>query len=910
MTNARSNPAPGHAEETPPPAWLWLSREGIIAACTPAARMLGVADPATLVGTALVGHLAWDITSQDPDWQQAQWEVLLAAAADQGLRVAAHLAPEVELLLRLEPASGPAGGYFATLAPVPARTASRPGPAPAPSPAVDAVNAWLDHEAPIGLFTLDFQHGRARFSPSMKQLLGYTADTLPDTYEAWQGLLHPEDSAAAPHRVSKRPPAPGTRPLALEFRMRHQDGRYLWIQCHGLQVFGPAGDLEQALGAVFDITERKELEEEAFAASDRLRRLADHGQLGLFDLDFGGQQYWFSDTWRRLLGVPAGGTEPDGDALAPLLDALLPGRAPAGVSTWLAEHRPDEEPLVEATTLLHRNGQVIPVLFGVSRQFTRRRDLTRAVGFAIPLCGDIERLAAANALPPPHLVGPLLDALQEAVIVADAEGTVVFMNARAERLTGRSPRADGVLSISQAFPLVRRQDYQADYDAVSAHLASPSAGALRTDHALAPLPDRSEPLPVVWSAHQTWDTQGRIAGAIVVFRDPREMSLTPEELLRANRLESLGTLAGGIAADYTNLLTTILGAISQAKEHRDFSHLANAEKACLEATTLSRQLIAFATDSPGTRRIHHAVEEILRDAVRIAATGCLAAITLEVPPDLPPIETDRGQMLQVFQNLIVNAIQALPAEVGAGRIRIQARALELAAGEVPPLDAGRYVQIDVQDNGSGIAPENLERIFTPFYTTKTRGTGLGLATALSIVRRHQGQVWVSSLPGAGSTFTVYLPAAAAAVEPAAPLRPGLPFGTGRILFMDDDPHISALTASMLQSLDYTFDLARDGEEALALYRRYLNVGRPYDAVVMDLTVIGGMGGEECLRRLRELHPEVRAIVSTGYDDPGRRRHFVDMGFAGFLAKPYRVGDLNHALQAVLGDRRPPFSPPS
>lgn len=899
--SGRNLPPSGTSVKAADPAWFWLGRDGLIRASTSAAAVLGVTDAAALVGTPLVSHLAWDITSQEPDWQLAQWEVLLAAASDQDLKVAPQSAPETELVLRLRPGTGPDGGYFATLAPTPPRTLPEGS---------DPLASWLESDAPAGLFSLHFQQGKSRFSASLKRLFGYADHELPETYEAWQGLLHPEDSAASPHRVSKRPPAPGTRPLFLEFRMRHRDGRYLWMQCLGQQVFGPSGDLVQTHGVLFDITERKELEEESVAAADRLRRISEHGQLGLFDLDFGAQQYWFSDTWRRLLGVPDAPSEPESDPLAPLLDALLPGRAPAGISTWLTQYRPDEEPLVEATTLLHRNGQVIPVLFGVARQFTRRRDLARVVGFALPLCGDAERMRSGSALPPPHLVGALLDALQEAIIVADAEGTVVYMNRRAERLTGRSPRTDGVLTISQAFPLVRRLDYQADHDAVSLHLASPEAGRLRTEHALAPLPDRSEPLPILWSAHQSWDSEGRIAGAIIVFRDPREMSLTPEELLRANRLESLGQLAGGIAADYTNLLTTILGAISQAKENRDFSHLANAEKACLEATTLSRQLIAFATETPGARRAQGQVDDLLRDAVRIAATGCLASIGIDVPDHLPPVEVDRGQMLQVFQNLVLNAIQALPKDVGAGRIRLQARAVTLAEGEVPPLAVGRYVQIDVQDNGCGIAPENLERIFTPFYTTKSHGTGLGLATVLSIVRRHGGQVWVSSLPDAGSTFTVYLPAAATPTEPVAPRLPSLPFGTGRVLFMDDDPHISALTASMLQSLDYTFDLARDGEEALSLYRRYLNVGRPYDAVIMDLTVIGGMGGEECLRRLRELHPEVRALVSTGYDDPVRRRHFADIGFSGFLAKPYRVGDLGNALKAVIGDRSPPFSPPS
>ena len=902
------------------PGWLWLDPEGRIRACTPGAHVLGGGSPTALVGTPLASHLAWDVTSQDPDWQQAQWEVLRGNSVGRDLRVATSTDSEREVLLRLEAAEDATGGYFATVSDLTRHTrvpsAPPPPTVPAPTPTPESpadfspVTTWLAGDAPAGLFELNFPASRARFSLSLRRLLGYEGGGMADSYAAWLELLHPEDSAAAPHRVSKRPPFSGTRSLALEFRMRHRDGRYLWMQCLGLQVFNAAGELEQALGFLVDITDRKELEEEALTASDRLRRISEHGQLGLFDLDFGGQHYWFSDTWLRLLGLPAAEPGSQPDPLSPLLDVMPPGRAPSGVSTWLASHRPEEEPLIEATTLIDSGGRVIPVLLGVSRQFSRRRDLSRAVGFAIPLCGDAGRLRESKPLPPPHLVAPVMDSLSEAVIVADAEGSVVFMNTRAEALTGRSIRQGGLMRISQAFPLVTLGHYQVDHDAVERHLASPDPLPLRTEHALAPLPDRSEPLPIVWSARPSWDEKGRIAGVIIVFRDPQEMSLTPEELIRANRLETLGSLASGIATDYTNLLTTILGAISQAKEHRDFSHLANAEGACLEATTLSRQLIAFATDSTPARRTVCAVSEILRDAVRIATTGSLATVAVDAPANLPSIEVDRAQMLQVFQNLVLNAIEALPAELSAGHVRVRAATVVLAEGEVPPLPAGAYVQVDVQDNGRGIPPENLERIFTPFFTTKPHGTGLGLATVLSVLRNHGGQVWVSSLPDAGSTFTVYLPAVVPATEPASPRLPSLPFGTGRILFMDDDPHISALTASMLQSLDYTFDLARDGEETLSLYRRYLNVGRPYDAVVMDLTVIGGMGGEECLQRLRELHPEVRAIVSTGYDDPSRRHRYADLGFAGFLAKPYRVGDLSRALRAVLGDLEPPFAPDS
>jgi DNA-binding NtrC family response regulator len=171
---------------------------------------------------------------------------------------------------------------------------------------------------------------------------------------------------------------------------------------------------------------------------------------------------------------------------------------------------------------------------------------------------------------------------------------------------------------------------------------------------------------------------------------------------------------------------------------------------------------------------------------------------------------------------------------------------------------------------------------------------------LSIVQQHGGQIGVDSTVGEGTVFTIYLPPAATAPEVEARHAPTLRFGTGRVLYMDDDLKICELTGSMLTSLEYKYDIAHKGEEAIALYRRYLNVGRPYDAVILDLTVIGGLGGEETFKQLRELDPDVRAIVASGYDNDDMAKRFLAMGFCGYLTKPYRVTDLGKVLKTVLG----------
>jgi CheY-like chemotaxis protein len=369
--------------------------------------------------------------------------------------------------------------------------------------------------------------------------------------------------------------------------------------------------------------------------------------------------------------------------------------------------------------------------------------------------------------------------------------------------------------------------------------------------------------------------------------------------VKANRFESLGLLAGGIAHDFNNLLTTILGAVSLAKDNRNYDALGDAEKACLTAKGLTKQLLAFAKGGVGTQ-IVCAAKEILEDSIKIAAAASTVEITLDVPDGVEPVMVDRAQILQVFQNLIVNALQAMPPPPHLPRLQIRAGNLTLAAGQVPALAAGDYVEFEVRDNGSGIKPEHVEKIFDPFFTTKKHGTGLGLATVLSIVRKHGGQLGLDTEVGKGTAFTVYLPKSDQPVEVQARRAASLRFASGRVLFMDDDPKISALTATMLESLGYKFDLAKNGEEAITFYKRYMNIGRPYDAVVMDLTVVGGMGGEECFKALKELDPEVRAIVSSGYDNDDMARKYLDMGFCGYLTKPYRVTELGKVVKAVLG----------
>ena len=214
----------------------------------------------------------------------------------------------------------------------------------------------------------------------------------------------------------------------------------------------------------------------------------------------------------------------------------------------------------------------------------------------------------------------------------------------------------------------------------------------------------------------------------------------------------------------------------------------------------------------------------------------------------------------------------------------------------------RYVKIAIKDEGPGIPQDNLSRIFDPHFTTKPKGSGLGLATALSIVKKHGGQIEVESMPNAGTTFFVYVPASEKDAEISVEESAVMPaFRTGRILLMDDEDVIREATGDLLRLLGYEVECARDGSEAIELYSRALESGEPFCAVIIDLTVAGGMGGKEAMERLLEIDPEVKAIVSSGYvTDPIMADH-KRYGFAGIVAKPYNARDLSRVLNDVLSD---------
>jgi two-component system cell cycle sensor histidine kinase/response regulator CckA len=312
------------------------------------------------------------------------------------------------------------------------------------------------------------------------------------------------------------------------------------------------------------------------------------------------------------------------------------------------------------------------------------------------------------------------------------------------------------------------------------------------------------------------------------------------------------------------------------------------------ARDLTRQLLTFAVGGAPQRKVL-AIPKLLSDAAAMGLGGSPVRARLEVPSGVPPIDADEGQMSQLLNNLLINARQAMPS---GGEVVLRARERKVGDGELPETPAGRYVEIVVEDHGHGIPAEILPRVFDPFFTTRNAGTGLGLSTSYSIVRRHGGHLDLSSRVGEGTTVRILLPVAGRAAEPADPPAPDAPRSGLRVLLMDDEPMLLKVGVKHLRALGCAVETAASGEEALALFRRAREAGTPFQVAILDLTIAGGMGGLETVQQLRRIDPAVVAIACSGYFEGGVMADPARHGFAGVLAKPYVRDDLVKALGLV------------
>ena len=384
---------------------------------------------------------------------------------------------------------------------------------------------------------------------------------------------------------------------------------------------------------------------------------------------------------------------------------------------------------------------------------------------------------------------------------------------------------------------------------------------------------------------------------VVILTDITERELLRNELIKMQKLESIGVLTG------------IMGNLSYAQVllepgHKARAPLDSAEQASARAAELTKQLLTFARGGEPIRQTTSAAA-LVNEALSLMLRGSRVRGEAQIAADVWAVQVDAGPISQVLNNIIINAVQAMP---DGGVLRIVAENAVIERDSLQALAVGKYVRIRLIDTGRGIAPEILDRVFEPYFSTKATGSGLGLASAYSILTRHGGSIAVESTIGSGATFTLHLPATQAAPA-TAPAPVGEAPSSERsdsplILVMDDEAAICDIAAAMLGYLGYEVDTCADGTTATRLYEAALIAGRPYAAVIMDLTIPGGMGGKEAAKLILDRRPGARLIVSSGYSHDPIMADYLSHGFCGVLAKPYKVAELGRVLTNALAEKSP------
>ncbi len=485
----------------------------------------------------------------------------------------------------------------------------------------------------------------------------------------------------------------------------------------------------------------------------------------------------------------------------------------------------------------------------------------------------------------------ILENTTDGYFVIDAEWKFTYVNPEAEVLLGRQRDELYGAELWEKFPSLLGTVFEENYRKVMAEQVAIDFEA-------------SDPEGAKWTEVHAYPSG---SGISVFIRDVTERKRIEGERLTTSKLESLGTLAGGIAHDLNNILTVISGNIGLAQIEAPsnsgglLSFLSKAGQAAQHAAHLSSQLLTFSKGGAPLKKVV-SVSQLLEQSAEFSLYGSNLRAELEMANDLWRSEVDAGQIEQVVNALMLNAREAMPH---GGTVRICARNFEVRDDAATFLPAGRYLRVTVADRGSGIPEEFVDKIFDPYFTTKESASGLGLAISYSVVKKHGGVLQLESTSTEGSTFGFYLPATSAAETDARVRGPERPyrFNHQRVLIMDDEAAIRELTAQLLGTLGYEVTAVPDGLEAIRTYERALRRGETFQAVILDATVRGGLGGVATIERLRGMDPDVNAIICSGYSDEAALSEFLAYGFRGALPKPFTRNELAEALQNTLQPSR-------
>ena len=735
--------------------------------------------------------------------------------------------------------------------------------------------------ADLGVWDWFVQTGEAVYNEAWGRMLGLNPDEVPPNARSWEERVHPEDWPRVREGVRRHFEGQADM-YHCEFRLRTKAGGWHWVYSSG-KVFERDADGRpvRMTGIHLDVDRRKRAEQNLQENEERFRAifegsldavlLADPETGRIIDANPAAQDL-FRRSREGLVDLPYTAFFPERlvrrahetfQRIVGSQDQLLPAE------TIVLQEDGTERPVEFTAHIIQIDGR--PIMYAVFRDITERKRAEEALRFAQ---FSVDRAA-------------------DAIFWMDEDGWILHANDAACSGLGYSREElleRRVMDVDPNFP---EEDWPGHWKRIKEQGSVTLESTHRTKD--------GRVFPVEISVNYL-AFEGR-EYHVTFARDLTHRRQIEAELLKVQKLESLGILAGGIAHDFNNYLTAVLANLAVARTYGQIDPesariLEEAERASIQAKGLTKKLLAFARGGAPVRN-PASVAGLLRDTVDFCLRGSKIARTFSIPDDLWTVDVDPDQIAQVIHNAVINAEQAMP---GGGTLQVSAANLA-GAPEGSPLPGGKpCVRISIADEGVGIPPDLLPSIFDPFFTTKQKGSGLGLSISHSIIRSHEGEIRVASEPGVGTTFSIYLPRSSAPA-PAARTSPGPErVAGGRVLVMDDEEMVRNATRLTLEKLGYEVEVAIEGEAALALYAEALRAGRPFNAVIMDLTVAGGMGGEEAVRKLLEMDPDARAVVASGYStDPILASHRAH-GFRGVLLKPFEIEQLAETMREVMAGR--------
>ena len=494
-----------------------------------------------------------------------------------------------------------------------------------------------------------------------------------------------------------------------------------------------------------------------------------------------------------------------------------------------------------------------------------------------------------------------LRSIGDGVITTDLDGRVVLINRVTEQLTGWSLEEAVGQPVERIFNIIDEQTGEPCKNPVTEVLTSGLSVELEKHTAL--ISRDNSRYSIEDSGAPIFNLESTIIGAVLVFRDVTEKRRAKEELFKVEKLKSVGLLAGGIAHDFNNILAAVLGNIEMAGllvgPDADATPLLDmAKKASLRAKGLTQQLLTFSKGGNPVKKTTF-IAKTIRESTDFILHGSVLSCDFHLPDDLWLVDIDSGQIAQVIQNLVINAKAVMP---DGGKLIVSAENIPADSSDRPAWLEGesRYIKIIVQDEGVGIAEEDLKKIFDPYFTTKKEGSGLGLAITHSIIMSHHGHIDVQSQQGEGTAFSIYLPVSEKeSVQGQLEAAPLLKGEGVTVIIMDDEKPVREIAVLMLEKLGHVALEAENGEELIHIFKERQQSAEPIDVILMDLTVPGGMGGQEAMQEILALDPKIRAIVSSGYSNDPVMADYRKYGFMAAVTKPFLLEDLRHAIDEVM-----------